>query len=339
MFTMAKEQKLNEFSSHVSASPSPGQTPGVSYLHSMATSLGPATTNSLSTRRSTRPKRPLATALSTQDPERLSRQSKISHLLGRYTQKRRISASNPRPDELDFNTKMTYPQKVIIRWLRSKSFSIPPREINSSIPLFSVTTCDGTTVSLPRGYRVPLMFVAKLQWNILELVLTAPEPQAEWAKYRFDIVHLCRLCNRLFNQAKDAQNQATAAGGKGIDRSWRSATFDTALTRFYHHWFGSRECSIRMFREAFGNDEWEVDVLKYGRPSFCLSFSKYLQLINNSVDWVRWSLKGHKGFVLTKDQVSGGITAKEFMHGLSNYNGVWSWVSPCQLANSYVQRW
>ena len=44
------------------------------------------------------------------------------------------------------------------------------------------------------------------------------------------------------------------------------------------------------------------------------------------LDWVRWSVKGHKGFTLTKDEIQYGVTAQQFMLGLEkNPQGGWFW--------------
>jgi hypothetical protein len=44
------------------------------------------------------------------------------------------------------------------------------------------------------------------------------------------------------------------------------------------------------------------------------------------IDWVRWSLRGHKGFDLTKTEVQNGIDAQQFIRGLEkNANGSWIW--------------
>lgn len=55
-----------------------------------------------------------------------------------------------------------------------------------------------------------------------------------------------------------------------FDKTWRSAMFDRVLTRFYRKWFMSREWSLKNFYEEFDEEEYEIDVLKYGA---CLFFS------------------------------------------------------------------
>jgi hypothetical protein len=55
-------------------------------------------------------------------------------------------------------------------------------------------------------------------------------------------------------------------------------------------------------------------------------------------DWPRWVLKGHKGFVLTKDEVDNGISAEQFTAGLDQHeDGQWYWDNEV-LANARVNR-
>ncbi|KDR77938.1 hypothetical protein GALMADRAFT_1294563 [Galerina marginata CBS 339.88] len=62
-----------------------------------------------------------------------------------------------------------------------------------------------------------------------------------------------------------------------------------------------------------------------------LSFSKQLTPFY-STDWARWALKGHKGFILTKEEVQNGITAQEYMRGLGRRaDGVWVWGTEAAL--------
>ncbi|KAJ3501087.1 hypothetical protein NLJ89_g9498 [Agrocybe chaxingu] len=209
------------------------------------------------------------------------------------------------PNELAYICRQDWAQDVMIEYLCQKAFTIPPRDSNTSAPFVQITGRDGTITNLPRKYRVPLLFVAKFQWDSLRLVLTSANPKAEWEAYKFDIIHISRLCQHLFNQANAAKN---AAGPKGLDKQWRSPMFDRVLTRFYYHWFISQDIWIKKFWEEFDEEEYENDVLKY--------------------DWVRWALKGHKGFVLTKEEIQNGITAEQFMKGLGrNPDGVWTWTS------------
>ncbi|KAF8886698.1 hypothetical protein CPB84DRAFT_1538165 [Gymnopilus junonius] len=282
------------------------------------------------------------------------------------------------PRELRYICRDDWSQDLIIEYLCQKSFSVPAKEHSSAVQLIQVTPYRASSsassssstdagsinkdgVLLPRAYRVPLMFVAKFQWESLRLVLTSANPKEEWEEYKFDIVHISRLCQHLFEQAREAAKKALAVNpsgisiigsnrsgsvGKGVkggssllelgvgagpgagpgasalgmkrvhtavegvfDKTWRSPMFDRVLTRFYRKWFVSREWSLKNFYEEFDEEEYEIDVLKY--------------------DWARWAIKGHKGFILTKEEVQGGITAEQYMRGLGKTKeGVWTWVTP-----------
>ncbi|KIM37748.1 hypothetical protein M413DRAFT_448264 [Hebeloma cylindrosporum] len=199
------------------------------------------------------------------------------------------------PDELPYICREDWSQDLMLAYLAQNAFSVPARGNNTSIPLIQITCRDGSIVSLPRAYRIPLMFVAKFQWESLRLVLNATDPSAEWQEYKFDIIHVSRLCHHLFRQAKAAAP---------LEKAWRSKMFDRVLTRFYHKWLVNREWSLRNFWFEFAEEEYAIDVLRY--------------------DWGRWSLKGLKGFVLTKEEIQNGITFDQYMDGLAkDENGVW----------------
>ena len=44
--------------------------------------------------------------------------------------------------------------------------------------------------------------------------------------------------------------------------------FDRVLTRFYHKWLVNREWSVKNFYFEFDEEEYAIDVLKYGAPSY-----------------------------------------------------------------------
>ena len=54
--------------------------------------------------------------------------------------------------------------------------------------------------------------------------------------------------------------------------------------------------------------------------------SIFLLLFSFFPDWSRWVLKGHKGFVLTKEEVQNGVTADQYTDGLKRRpDGTWIW--------------
>ncbi|KAJ7779729.1 hypothetical protein B0H16DRAFT_1499687 [Mycena metata] len=214
------------------------------------------------------------------------------------------------PADLPFISKAgkTWDDPAIIRFLRTKAaFSIPPRAASTADP-WVIVRCigadtDGELVRLPRGYRIPLLWVAKFLWSSVALILAPADPAVrkdEWDDAKLDILHAARLCDHLLSAAAEA--------GAGMDRGWRCAAFDRALRRYWHRWLVSRDEFVRDFWREFGEEEYEGDVLKLG--------------------WGQWVLKGHKGFAVTKQEVLNGITMEEFIKGLvvDEDEGTFQWL-------------
>ncbi|KAJ6568013.1 hypothetical protein DFH09DRAFT_1155623 [Mycena vulgaris] len=193
---------------------------------------------------------------------------------------------------------------AIIRFLVRGVVSIPPRSPSTTEPWVLVRCADGSEVTLPRAYRLPLLWVLKYQWTSLELVLTAHSAirTREWDGAKFEILHIARLCAGLLDAARAAMD------GGGIDRNWRCALFDRALRRYWYGWLISRDEFVRAFWREFGEEEYAGDVLKLG--------------------WGQWVLKDHKGFTLTKQEVANGISAAEFTEGFVVYDdaGTFEWI-------------
>ncbi|KAJ6615085.1 hypothetical protein B0H10DRAFT_107915 [Mycena sp. CBHHK59/15] len=200
----------------------------------------------------------------------------------------------------------TWDDLAILAFLTAHAFSVPPRGASTADPWVHIICADGQVTVLPRGYRIPLLWVAKFQWTSLALVLSAHETirKREWNNTKFEILHIARLCAGLLEGAR-----AEMVGG-GMDRGWRCAMFDRALRRYWHDWMIMRDEFVRDFWREFDEEEYEGDVLKLG--------------------WGQWVLKGHKGFTLTKQEVLNGITAQEFMEGLvvNQENSTFEWVEP-----------
>ncbi|KAJ7026819.1 hypothetical protein C8F04DRAFT_1124344 [Mycena alexandri] len=199
------------------------------------------------------------------------------------------------PDELPYirSAGKTWNDMAIVGYLAANAISIPARGTNTIDPWVQVSCVDGSQVILPRGYRLPLLWVAKYQWTSVKLVLTAHAAirQREWDGAKFEILHIARLCAGLISKARAQMDE-----GGMIERGWRCAQFDRALHRYWHDWLIMRDEFVRDFFREFGEDEYRQDVLKY--------------------TWNRWVLKGHKGFTLTTGEAANGITAEEFMEGL-----------------------
>ncbi|KAJ7924066.1 hypothetical protein B0H13DRAFT_2654955 [Mycena leptocephala] len=191
------------------------------------------------------------------------------------------------PDELQFirTPGKTWDDFSIIRFLRAHVLSIPPRAISTMEPWVLVCCADGTEVALPRGYRIPLLWVLKFLWMSVAFVLKPSEDeevdrQREWDAVKMDILHVARLCAALISSARAAKESGA------MDRGWRCAPFDRALRRYWHRWLVMRDEFVRDFWREFEEEEYEGDVLKLG--------------------WGQWVLKGHKGFAITKEEVAKG---------------------------------
>jgi hypothetical protein len=167
------------------------------------------------------------------------------------------------PDELPYirtgGASSDWDDMSIIRFLVARAVTIPPRSNRTNEPWLHIQTADGGTVTLPRAYRIPLLWVLKFQWTSLELVLTAdPAIQArEWDGAKFEVLHIARLCAALLDGAR-------AAAESGIDRNWRCPAFDRALRRYWHRWLIMRDEFVRDFWREFDEEEYEGDVLKLG---------------------------------------------------------------------------
>ncbi|KAJ6459991.1 hypothetical protein C8R45DRAFT_1221255 [Mycena sanguinolenta] len=208
-------------------------------------------------------------------------------------------------DELQYirSAGKTWNDIAIVRFVVANAFSIPARSTHSSDPWVNVRCSDRSDVILPRGYRFPLLWVAKYLWVSVKLVLTAEASirQREWDAAKFEILHIARLCAGLLERARKQMDE-----GGVIERGWRCTQFDRVLHRYWHDWLISRDEFVRDFFREFGEDEYKGDVLK--------------------LTWSRWVLKSHKGFALTKEEADSGISAAEFMRGfVVREDGTFEW--------------
>lgn len=153
----------------------------------------------------------------------------------------------------------TWSDDELLSNLCSMAFTIPPRDYNPSAPFVYVTTEDGLITTLPHGYRIPLMFVAKYQWETIFRTLSL-QNRHNWEAVRDEILHLSRQCHDLFFKAR-----AKAESG-GMEKGWRCANFDRILTRFYKGWPVCSPAKHQHFISHFGYKEYDRDVLKNGMP-------------------------------------------------------------------------
>ena len=145
----------------------------------------------------------------------------------------------------------------LLSHLCSQAFTIPPRDYNPSAPFVYIRTEDGVITTLPHGYRIPLMFIAKYQWETTTRTLSLQNRQ-RWEAVRDEIFHLSRLCHVFFSKAR------AKAESSGMEKGWRCVMFDRVLTRFYKGWPVSSPAKLDAFISHFSSKEYEKDVLKYG---------------------------------------------------------------------------
>jgi len=145
----------------------------------------------------------------------------------------------------------------LLSYLCSNAFTIPPRDYNPSAPFVYVRSEDGVTTTLPHGYRLPLMFIAKYQWETTTRTLSLHNRQ-RWDAVRDEIFHLSRLCHVLLSKAR------AKAESNVMEKGWRCVMFDRVLTRFYKGWPVSSPPKLESFLSHFSLKEYERDILKYG---------------------------------------------------------------------------
>ncbi|KAJ7069433.1 hypothetical protein C8F01DRAFT_513919 [Mycena amicta] len=109
----------------------------------------------------------------------------------------------------------------IVSFLARTAITIPPKSENRADPWVTVTQADGTTTTLPRGYRIPLLWLHRVQWESLRLLLSVGK--AVWPWLRFDLLHIGRLTDDFLERAR-AETK--------MKRQWRYPRFDRPLTRF-----------------------------------------------------------------------------------------------------------
>ncbi|KAJ6577647.1 hypothetical protein B0H19DRAFT_566179 [Mycena capillaripes] len=195
------------------------------------------------------------------------------------------------PAELDYigpdhQNALMWPDYAIINYIVHVRISIPPRSGSRSDPWVVVNSNNTGDVTVPRGYRVPLLWISRVQWESLKLLLTVARPL--WNLIKWDILHLARLTAMFLGRASVETR---------MKRQWRDVMFDRALTRFFNGWMGCRDEFIWDFYLEFKEEEYKDDVL--------------------SRRWAQKVPKGIQGFVVTEQELVDGITADQFMSGFA----------------------
>ncbi|KAK6997257.1 hypothetical protein R3P38DRAFT_3370346 [Favolaschia claudopus] len=192
----------------------------------------------------------------------------------------------------------------ILRYLVHTAISIPPRNDNRSDPWVVVSCVDGATTAVPRGYRIPLLWLARVQWESLKLLLTAARPL--WDLIKYDVLHIARLTTQFLAKARDEPR---------MKRQWRDPMFDHAVMRFFHGWMGCSAQFIWDFFKEFEDEEYKEDLLT--RTEIF------------PTGWEQKVPKGIQGFSLSEQELLNGITAQQFMAGLvlREENQTFEWIA------------
>ncbi|KAJ7804453.1 hypothetical protein B0H14DRAFT_3486196 [Mycena olivaceomarginata] len=180
----------------------------------------------------------------------------------------------------------------IVSFLEEHVISIPPYRDGRSDPLVVISSSGETTI-VPMGYRVPLLWLAKVQWESLKIAVTVH--CSLWDIIKLDLVYISRLTATFLAHAREAG--VRAASGQ-IDKRWRDPMFDRVMTRFFVGWMGCRDVFVEEFYKEFKDEEYKEDVVRR-----------------------RWAQKvvcpGIGGFTLTTRELKDGGDAHEFLSGLT----------------------
>ncbi|KAJ7182005.1 hypothetical protein C8R46DRAFT_1186860, partial [Mycena filopes] len=173
----------------------------------------------------------------------------------------------------------------IITYMVSNTVTVPKRTDNRSDPWVTVTTPNEGTATLPRGYRIPLLWLTKVQWETTKVLLTHARPL--WDHIKWDVLHLARLTAQFLGKARSEAR---------MKRQWRDATFDRVLHRFFNGWMGCRETFVSHFYDEFKDDEYKDDAL--------------------ARRWAQKVPKGIQGFSCTEEEIVDGIGPETLHAGL-----------------------
>lgn len=204
----------------------------------------------------------------------------------------------------DHHKASMWPDFSMLSYMVHTRISIPPRSDSRSDPWVTVHASHLGNVTVPRGYRVPLLWLARVQWESLKLLLTVARPL--WDLIKWDVMHLARMSAEFLGRASVV---------KQMKRQWRDIGFDRAMTRFFNGWMGCSDEFISDFYHEFRDEEYKDDLLVRS-ASFELC-DTCPSLIFSIIGWAQKVPKGIQGFVITEQELVDGITADQFTAGLT----------------------
>ncbi|CAK5270768.1 unnamed protein product, partial [Mycena citricolor] len=191
----------------------------------------------------------------------------------------------------------------IARFIRYKgAFSVPPQSTlaSSKDPWASITRADGRKITIPRAYRMPLLWIGRYLWSSAQITLSTGSAE-DWERTKWELLYVARLCDAFLN---------AAAEHHPMERAWRWPTIDRVLVRYWYHWLISKDEFVKDFVADFGEEEFAIDFLK--KP------------------WKQWAIKGYRGFALTPEEAQNGISSEEFTSGfvIDDDKRTFRWAEP-----------
>ncbi|KAJ7908535.1 hypothetical protein B0H13DRAFT_2016430 [Mycena leptocephala] len=128
----------------------------------------------------------------------------------------------------------------ILAYMVDNAFTVPSRNADNKQTWVELTSTsrEGVVAKtvVPCGYRIPLLWLGKVQWDCLKLLLTTA--RRHWDNLKWDVLHIARV------------------------RVYRDIAFDRAMARFFKGWMGSRDEFVWDFYREFRNREYEDDILQ-----------------------------------------------------------------------------
>ncbi|KAJ7877561.1 hypothetical protein B0H14DRAFT_2712665, partial [Mycena olivaceomarginata] len=121
----------------------------------------------------------------------------------------------------------------ILAYMVDNAFTVPSRNADHKQTAWVVKTV------VPCGYRIPLLWLGKVQWDCLKLLLTTA--RRHWDNLKWDVFHIARVSGEFLAEARRQVNM------KGV---YRDIAFDRAMA-----------LCMGLYRE-FRNGEYEDDILQ-----------------------------------------------------------------------------
>ncbi|KAJ7810166.1 hypothetical protein B0H14DRAFT_3480857 [Mycena olivaceomarginata] len=185
----------------------------------------------------------------------------------------------------------------ILAYMVDNAFTVPSRNADHKQTWVELTSTfrEGVVAKtiVPCGYRIPLLWLGKVQWDCLKLLLTTA--RRHWDNLKWDVLHIARVSGEFLAEARRQVNM------KGV---YRDIAFDRAMARFFKGWMGSRDEFVWDF---YRNGEYEDDILQRS--------------------WLQKVVGGIRSFAITEAELKDGITAEQFMRGLvfDREKGTFDW--------------